>query len=558
MSTAKGKDPILDNLIWSDIEYTLHEFVDRFPLPQIVKVTEGYYGPTEDSCIGAEQILTLHCVKSTEKVLARDRKKRELNIPLNCSQKVEVRPADFRGIYETVEEISRIPTKFVRVTQGYYGLDEDSVCVNPGDKLEVIRVEHGLTGKEHCVLFHNEERNPVRLPFSVSAGFQSLLDGREYYLKELITSSPKLPLYFQFVDPPCITRRSSEQVFNTSLGVLSLEKVYQDATVICTTKEGNVRTVVSCPKHLPVTINVARGALSDDKDYVRICRVFHDGVSLAKIENLEIQNIYASRDTIREYEYIADVLPPPPVPPRDSSSEDTATPNHQVTPTGTSESPDSDDDAHEYNYIDDYDFPSPPNINEELQNSDASPLPASDAFQGMTDLDKKFSETILNDDDAGIVNDDDGYLYQPVEANSLPSQPKSSDTTVDKQEPVAPPRKAKSETKKNVDGNKPETKPKPPPPAVKPKPVINRSHSLPHQKVKDFKVPDDLSQMTVNEVSQFLRHFHFGDYVEVFAENDVDGSMLVSLEDDELKALGMNAFQCKKVKKLVGGWRPKE
>ena len=531
MSTAKGKDPILDNLIWSDIEYKLSNFVDRFPLPQIVKVTEGYYGPTEDSCIGAEQILTLHSVKTTEKILARDRKKRELNIPLNCSQKVEIRPADFRGIYETVEEISRIPTKFVRVTQGYYGLDEDSVCVNPGDKLEVIRVEYGLGGKEDYVLFHNEERCPVRLPFSVSAGFQSLLDGREYYLKELIATSPKLPLYFQFIEPPSITRRSSEQVFNTSLGVLSLEKVYEDATVICTTKEGDVRTVVSCPKRLPITINVARGALSDDKDYVRICRVFHDGVSLVKIENMELQNIYASRDTIREYEYLADVVPPP-VPPRDASSEDTPTSNQQVPAAGTNESPDS-DDGHEYTYIDDYELPPPPPsiTTSEAQESETSSMPSSHPFQGKPDLDESSVET--------VPNDDGDYVY-------LSSQPENSDTTAEDQEPVAPPRKTKLDSKK------------PPPPPVKPKPYLKKTHSVPQQKKQDFQVPDDVSQMTINEVSQFLSHFHFGDYVNVFAENEVDGTLLASLDDEELKSLGLNAFQCKKLKKLVAGWRPKE
>ena len=64
--------------------------------------------------------------------------------------------------------------------------------------------------------------------------------------------------------------------------------------------------------------------------------------------------------------------------------------------------------------------------------------------------------------------------------------------------------------------------------------------------------------MTVSEVSQFLSHFRFGDYVEVFAENEVDGSLLSSLDDEELKSLGLNAFQCKKLKKLVSGWRPKE
>ena len=554
MATSKVKDPILDNLIWSDIEYRLFQFVDRFPLPQIVKVQEGYYGPTEDSCIGAEQVMTLHCIKTTEKVLARDRKKRELHIPLNCSQKVELRPADFRGIYETVEEISRIPTKFVRVTQGYY-LEEEAVSVNPGDKLEVITVEYGLGGKENCVLFRTEERNPIRLPFSVSAGFQSLLDGREYYLKELLTSSLKLPIYFQFMDPPSITRRSSENVFNTSLGVLSFDKVYQDSTVICSTKEGNVRTVVNCPKHLPITVNVARGALSDDKDYVRICRIFHDGVSLHKVENMEIQNIYASRDTIREYEYVVDDTPPPPVPPRDSSSECSSS---RVAEGRNDDSQDSSDDCHEYSYIDESEIDKP-KTSQVSERSGAATPPSDTSSEAVAtpSLDANSKNPVSN----GDFHNDDVY----IQLDDTPSQPPVEDSNKKPptQKPVKPPRKPKVEPKESLDGNKPQIKSIPPPvkpkpPSIKKKPVLqqkDKNFVVPED--KNFVVPDDLSQMSISEVSQFLRHFRFENYVDVLADNDVDGELLVSLEEEELKALGMSAFECKKILKLIHGWRPK-
>lgn len=553
MTTAKVKDPILDNLIWSDIEYRLFEFVDRFPLPQIVKVQEGYYGPTEDSCIGAEQVMTLHCIKATEKVLARDRKKRELHIPLNCSQKVELRPADFRGIYETVEEVSRIPTKFVRVTQGYY-LEEEAVSVNPGDKLEVIRVEHGIGGKEDCVLFRTEERNPIRLPFSVSAGFQSLLDGREYYLKELSTSSLKLPIYFQFTDPPSLTRRSSENVFNTSLGVLSFEKVYQDTTVICSTKEGNVRTVVNCPKHLPITVNVARGALSDDKDYVRVCRIFHDGVSLHKIENMELQNIYASRDTIREYEYVVDDTPPPPVPPRDSSSEGS---NSQVAEASNHDSQDSgDDDSHEYLYIDESELDKP---KMSAKSGVAAPpakscaaAPPSEAVSTQS-LDENSTKQVLNNN---VDHDDDVYIQLDDSPSQTPVE--DSNNTPSTQKPVKPPHKSKVEAKESLDGNKPMIKSTPPPVKPKPKPPSIKRKPILQKKDENFVVPDDLSRLSISEVSQFLRHFRFENFVEVFTDNDVDGELLVSLEEEELKALGMSAFECKKILKLIGGWRPKK
>lgn len=549
MATPRGNDPILDNLVWSDIEYRLCDFVDRFQLPQIVKVTEGYYGPTEDSCIGADQILTIHSVKTTGKILARDRKKRELNIPLNCSQKVELRPEDFRGIYETVEEISSIPTRFVRVTQGFFGMDDNSVCLNPGDKLEMINIEFDPVGKEYCILFHNEERIPFRLPFSASAGFQALVDGREYYLKEVVSSSPKLPLYFQFTSPPSITKCSSEHVFNTGLGVLSLEKVYQDATVICTTKEGNERTVVSCPKHLPVTINVARGALSDDKEYVRICRTFHEIVSLGKIESMEIQNIYASRDTIREYhiEMASQQLHT-----ASEGSLQNLPKNSLVSTRDNSHASDSDDsDEHEYNYIDDW--PVPPAKCTESRKNNSDPLPA-------TSISQATAEDLVEKDT------DDKEQNENI-TNLNPQKVVSSSTVASDTNPIAPPRKPKSEVKKTTGVNQQgmnKKRPPPPPkpkPKPKPKPWAKETESAPPLKERDFKVPNNLSQiseLTVSEVSDLLRHFHFDAFVDVFAENLVDGGLFVSLDEEDLRALGMNSFECKKVKKIIGGWRPKE
>lgn len=50
-------------------------------------------------------------------------------------------------------------------------MNDDLVCVNFGDKLEVINVEYGFGGKEDCVLFYNEECILIWLFLSVLVGF---------------------------------------------------------------------------------------------------------------------------------------------------------------------------------------------------------------------------------------------------------------------------------------------------------------------------------------------------------------------------------------------------
>ena len=95
------------------------------------------------------------------------------------------------------------------------------------------------------------------------------------------------------------------------------------------------------PKNLDVTVTVAEGALVGDKDYVRICHSLHDGVSLSKIENLELENLYASRKQIRGYRQLQ-IPSAPPVPPRNVDSmttkcQDVATNDDALNDTTSSE-----------------------------------------------------------------------------------------------------------------------------------------------------------------------------------------------------------------------------
>lgn len=78
------------------------------------------------------------------------------------------------------------------------------------------------------------------------------------------------------------------------------------------------------------------------------------------------------------------------------------------------------------------------------------------------------------------------------------------------------------------------------------------------KKDENFVVFDDLLRLLISEVLQFLRYFRFENFVEVFIDNDVDGELFVSLEEEEFKVFGMSVFECKKILKFIGGWRSKK
>ena len=107
-----------NKLEWSTTSFKVSDFLRKFTLPQVVKVIEGYYGDDEDSSLGADQILSLHCIKSTDKVVGRDYRGKEVNIPLQCQNKVEVRPSHLKDVYESVEELCSAFPPYVRISQG--------------------------------------------------------------------------------------------------------------------------------------------------------------------------------------------------------------------------------------------------------------------------------------------------------------------------------------------------------------------------------------------------------------------------------------------------------
>ena len=66
--------------------YTLENFLEVYPLPQLVSVTEGHYGTTEDFSMSEGMELILFFKKKTQAVAATAQHMEETHyIPLNCS-----------------------------------------------------------------------------------------------------------------------------------------------------------------------------------------------------------------------------------------------------------------------------------------------------------------------------------------------------------------------------------------------------------------------------------------------------------------------------------------
>ena len=68
--------------------------------------------------------------------------------------------------------------------------------------------------------------------------------------------------------------------------------------------------------------------------------------------------------------------------------------------------------------------------------------------------------------------------------------------------------------------------------------------------------PDDLRCLSVSEVGECLKKLKMGKYVELFESNQIDGELFVTLNEELLSSLGVNAFHQNKIMMFINGWRP--
>jgi len=66
----------------------------------------------------------------------------------------------------------------------------------------------------------------------------------------------------------------------------------------------------------------------------------------------------------------------------------------------------------------------------------------------------------------------------------------------------------------------------------------------------------EIATWDMEDVASCLEDLFLSDYGEVFTDSQVDGQLLLDLDESVLKDLGLNAFEARKLRKFVFGWRP--
>ena len=69
-------------------------------------------------------------------------------------------------------------------------------------------------------------------------------------------------------------------------------------------------------------------------------------------------------------------------------------------------------------------------------------------------------------------------------------------------------------------------------------------------------IPKDLSSLTVEGVGRLLASINMACYTEKFEKEQVDGEILMELDEATLKSLKLMPFHVRKLLKVIAGWRP--
>lgn len=245
----------------SDTSYSLKDFLDKFTLPQLVKVQDGYYDDFQRTTIGADTVYKLLTIESVETLLFEDAEGEESRIPLGYPCAVE-RVAEERfqqklRLRDLAHDSSAI--KFVRVIETDPNFE---TVIKNGDKLKIEKKK----SRENFVAFKkvSDKAKPLlKVPASCQAKFQALWDGEELPLAKFVKKN-KLPVYVSFIDT--ITNEHTaekEEIRGPSKrdsypvlpeGVVKLKGILADSFVTATTEVQGVTSKFSFPKTLPISV----------------------------------------------------------------------------------------------------------------------------------------------------------------------------------------------------------------------------------------------------------------------------------------------------------------
>ncbi|XP_013405104.1 uncharacterized protein LOC106169966 [Lingula anatina] len=327
----------VSELTWSKVYYSTEEVVEKFSLPFIVKVAEGFYGERDYESFSSDDILKIYAKKSLQKVEARVPGSSEnVSIPLAYTGAVKILPLmGEHHIYSTIgEAIDEEMPSFLKIGKPISPPQRLGHNVRTGTILQIDKIEKRMTPKgiQEFVLCHGDGRD-LCLPRDFEGDFTVVPDTQHYRLSDVINQKP-LPCRIKIVggrERLALSKDVQEGISNLEdfSGEFTLIKLFMQEVLVASTQiheEGCPKQSLISKKNItliplsPVSLNVSFFVAEESPDYHRIIvKSFGTEIDVSQVDDDEAYIEYVTKPRSRVYSDSA--LNPPTVPPRSHTGD---------------------------------------------------------------------------------------------------------------------------------------------------------------------------------------------------------------------------------------------
>ena len=211
---------------WSELCYPLKDVFDNFSLPLLVMVDEGYM-LNETESLASGQLITIQSQEDVTHFKGTGSDGKVINIPIKCPFKIKLVSQQDGTKYKGIRELSiaNPRPKYVEVVSKGR---KDSTLVKNGDRLKILLSERGPNGPTF-LHFRNQRGKHLRMPIDFGGEYCACAESdQEYSLNDLC--SKELPLLVKFVD------KSKKNTISETVGVIELHECVNETLVFATTK----------------------------------------------------------------------------------------------------------------------------------------------------------------------------------------------------------------------------------------------------------------------------------------------------------------------------------
>jgi len=273
VSNQLGQLPFAPNMNDSSL---LCDFVTDCHLPETIQVVDGYESlESEELSWSIDEIVNLHTLREVSRIIARDEKGNYFSVPLTYQGKIfESIPKGCKDRYETVEELIVAFPKYVRSLR-----DIPQSGVTDGDILLLLEASPNSGGQNRLKCSVVGRPRTIFLPSNQFGPFETLEDDKPSSIREVIDGH-RLPTYVRVLAGKTQafdgTNTSPRVIFE---GLLCLEEaVKQKVFVVSTLKESLLR-VLKLPIDLEITVKREDSKI-DSSLFSHICHLIETEVDI--------------------------------------------------------------------------------------------------------------------------------------------------------------------------------------------------------------------------------------------------------------------------------------